>query len=169
MKKEPDIDKTAVIMRGAIIAGDVTIGKESSVWFNTCVRGDNNSIYIGNYTCIEENCVLHCPPEVPMKIGNGVTVGHAGAAAYQSKRLVPGHLQALHEAQRHKVADVQGVRGRVEADVESGLAVVDHFPDLVLVCDLRDEAARLQFFINSHIDDLLYFSGEFHLKSPLLV
>ena len=76
MKKEPDIDKTAVIMRGAIIAGDVTIGKESSVRFNTCVRGDNNSIYIGNYTCIEENCVLHCPPEVPMKIGNGVTVGH---------------------------------------------------------------------------------------------
>jgi hypothetical protein len=100
---------------------------------------------------------------------SGGVADHAGAAADQNDRAVAGHLQALHEAQRHKVADVQGVRGRVEADIESGLAVVDHFPDLVLVCDLRDEAARLQFFINSHIDDLLYFSGEFHLKSPLLV
>ena len=58
--------------------------------------------------------------------------------------------QALHQAQRHEVTDVQAVRRRVKADVEGRLAVVDHFADLRLVRDLRDQAARLQLFINTH-------------------
>ena len=74
----------------------------------------------------------------------------ARAAADEDDGAVARHLQALHQAQRHEVTDVQAVRRRVKADVEGRLAVVDHFADLRLVRDLRDQAARLQLFINTH-------------------
>ena len=45
----------------------------------------------------------------------------------------------------------QGVRRAVKADIERGLAVVDHLADLILVCDLGDQAPGHQFFINSHV------------------
>jgi len=64
--------------------------------------------------------------------------------------LVARHLKALHQAQRHEVADVQAVRRAVEADVEGRLAVVDQLADLLLVGHLRDQTARLQLFINTH-------------------
>ena len=74
----------------------------------------------------------------------------ARAAADEDDGAVARHLQALHQAQRHEVTDVQAVRRRVKANVEGRLAVVDHFADLRLVRDLRDQAARLQLFINTH-------------------
>lgn len=65
-----------VIMEGAVVVGDVALGEDCSVWFNTVIRGDMAPIKIGSRTCIEENCVLHCTPGVPMTVGDNVTVGH---------------------------------------------------------------------------------------------
>ena len=73
----------------------------------------------------------------------GGVADHAGAAADEDDGSVARHLQALHEAQRHEVADVEAVRRRVEADIEGRLALVDKLGDLLLACDLRDQAARL--------------------------
>lgn len=61
---------------GARIMGDVTIGAESSVWFNAVVRGDTESIRIGRGTNIQDNAVLHADPGFPCTLGDGVTVGH---------------------------------------------------------------------------------------------
>jgi carbonic anhydrase/acetyltransferase-like protein (isoleucine patch superfamily) len=62
---------------GAQVVGDVTIGEESSVWFNAVIRGDCEAIRIGRGTNVQDNCVLHADPGFPCVLGDGVTVGHA--------------------------------------------------------------------------------------------
>ena len=74
----------------------------------------------------------------------------AGAATDQNDRLVARHLQSLHEAERHEVADMEGVRRRVEADVEGGFPFVDEFLDFVFIRHLGNKAAGNEFVIDGH-------------------
>ena len=76
---------------------------------------------------------------------------HGRAAADERDRLVARHLESLHQRQCHKVAGRQAVGRAVKANVELGLARVDHFADLFLVRDLRKQPARLQLFVNTHL------------------
>lgn len=74
----PKIDETVFIAEGARIIGDVEIGQQSSIWFNTVVRGDVHSIRIGARTNIQDNCVLHVThKKYGLHIGSNVTVGHS--------------------------------------------------------------------------------------------
>lgn len=73
----PRIHPSVFVAEGAHIIGDVEIGAESSVWFNTVIRGDVHYIRIGEKTNVQDNCVLHVTHETsPLVIGSGVTVGH---------------------------------------------------------------------------------------------
>ena len=60
----------------ANIIGDVTIGPNASVWFNTTLRGDNEPMTIGEGTNIQDNSVCHSDPGMPLVVGEYVTVGH---------------------------------------------------------------------------------------------
>ena len=71
----------------------------------------------------------------------GGVADHSGAAAQQGDGLVACHLEALHQAQSHEVTYMQGIRGRIEADIEGRLALVDHLLDLFLVGNLRDKSS----------------------------
>jgi gamma-carbonic anhydrase len=74
---EPKIDESVFICDGAQIIGDVEIGKDSSVWFNTVIRGDVNYIRIGERTNIQDVSMLHVTyKKYPLIIGNDVTIGH---------------------------------------------------------------------------------------------
>lgn len=74
----PKIDDSVFICEGVQIIGDVEIGKNSSVWFNTVIRGDVNYIRIGERTNIQDLCMLHVTyKKYPLVIGNDVTVGHS--------------------------------------------------------------------------------------------
>ncbi len=73
----PKIHPSVFVAEGAHVIGDVEIGKESSVWFNTVIRGDVNFIRIGERTNIQDLSVLHVTNNTcPLIVGNGVTVGH---------------------------------------------------------------------------------------------
>lgn len=73
----PEIHSSVFIAGGAIVIGDVKIGEESSVWFNTVIRGDVNYIRIGERTNIQDNSVLHVTSNThPLVIGHDVTAGH---------------------------------------------------------------------------------------------
>lgn len=72
----PRIDPSAYIAPDATIIGDVTIGKNSSVWFNCVIRGDDNSIQIGEETNIQDLTMLHSDPRQILSIGDRVTIGH---------------------------------------------------------------------------------------------
>ena len=60
----------------ATIIGDVTLEKNTSIWFNATLRGDVENIYIGEGSNIQDGSVLHTDPGYPLKVGKNVTVGH---------------------------------------------------------------------------------------------
>ena len=60
----------------ATIIGDVTLEKNSSIWFNAVLRGDIENIHIGEGSNVQDGSVLHTDPRCPLKIGKDVTVGH---------------------------------------------------------------------------------------------
>lgn len=64
------------IAEGAKIIGDVTIGEDSSVWYNAVIRGDSNSIVVGENTNVQDNAVLHTSDNHALQIGDNVTIGH---------------------------------------------------------------------------------------------
>lgn len=72
----PTIDEKTYIAEGGIVIGKVTMEEFSSIWHNTVVRGDVNSIRIGKYTNVQDNSVVHVADENPTVIGDFVTVGH---------------------------------------------------------------------------------------------
>ena len=72
----PEIDESAYIADNAVIIGDVTIGKKSSVWFGAVLRGDSDSIKLGRRSNIQDNAVVHVDPGFPVTIGDDCIVGH---------------------------------------------------------------------------------------------
>ncbi|MDA3780266.1 MAG: gamma carbonic anhydrase family protein [Bacteroidales bacterium] len=73
----PDLGKNCYLSENSTIVGDVRIGNDCSIWFNTVVRGDVNSIRIGNKVNIQDGSVLHCLyKKSTINIGNNVSIGH---------------------------------------------------------------------------------------------
>ncbi len=88
---EPKIHNSVFVAPGAMIIGDVTIGAESSVWFNCVLRGDLEPIRIGCRTNIQDGTVIHMDKEIPCLIGDDVTVGHGAilhSCAIENKALI---------------------------------------------------------------------------------
>ena len=74
--KTPNIKDAAFIADNAVIIGDVTLKKGSSVWDGAVLRADDEKIIVGENSNIQDNCTVHCSPGYPVVIGNNVTVGH---------------------------------------------------------------------------------------------
>ncbi|HQY30580.1 MAG TPA: gamma carbonic anhydrase family protein, partial [Thermomicrobiales bacterium] len=73
----PSIADDVFIAPGAVVVGDVTIGKGSSIWFNVVLRGDVAPIRIGEGTNIQDLSLLHVDRNNPCIVGNNVTIGHS--------------------------------------------------------------------------------------------
>ncbi|MDL2219094.1 gamma carbonic anhydrase family protein [Ruminococcaceae bacterium OttesenSCG-928-O06] len=74
--KQPSIHKTAVLMQGAVVIGDVAMHPNSSLWYNAVARGDIGSITIGEGSNVQDCGVLHTGAGHALTIGQDVTVGH---------------------------------------------------------------------------------------------
>ncbi|MES1039691.1 MULTISPECIES: gamma carbonic anhydrase family protein [Peribacillus] len=74
--KKPSIDDTVFVAPGAHLIGDVSIGKDSTIWFNAVLRGDEDSITIGEKCSIQDNSTIHLFDGCPVVIEDEVTVGH---------------------------------------------------------------------------------------------
>src|SRR5262245_38589218 len=75
--KKPVLGAGVFVAAGAHVIGDLEIGAESSVWFNTVVRADCHWIRIGARTNIQDNSVVHVTAETgPTTVGSDVTIGH---------------------------------------------------------------------------------------------
>jgi carbonic anhydrase/acetyltransferase-like protein (isoleucine patch superfamily) len=72
----PSIHESVFVAPGAYIIGDVTIGEESTVWFNAVLRGDDGPITVGKRCSIQDNSTIHLYEGSPVVIGDDVTIGH---------------------------------------------------------------------------------------------
>ena len=73
-----------VICPGAQVIGKVELGEDVSIWHGAVLRGDTDSITIGNNSNVQDNCVVHCTKGFPVEIGDNVSVGH-GAVVHGCK------------------------------------------------------------------------------------
>src|SRR4030042_5179627 len=74
----PSFDDSNFIAPNAAVIGDVTLGRNASLWFGVVVRADVNWIRIGEETNIQDNSVIHVTNGTgPTSLGRGVTVGHS--------------------------------------------------------------------------------------------
>jgi carbonic anhydrase/acetyltransferase-like protein (isoleucine patch superfamily) len=74
--KKPKSTGENWVAPNATIIGDITLGKNSSIWFNAVLRGDIENIFVGEGSNIQDGSVLHTDPGCPIKIGKNVTIGH---------------------------------------------------------------------------------------------
>jgi carbonic anhydrase/acetyltransferase-like protein (isoleucine patch superfamily) len=73
----PRLHPSVFVAEGAQVIGDVEVGEDSSIWYNTVLRGDVNRIRIGRRTNIQDLTVLHVHKDrFPCTVGDDVTVGH---------------------------------------------------------------------------------------------
>lgn len=72
----PTLHNDSFIAPGAHVIGKVTLEAQSSVWFNVVIRGDMDTITVGEQSNVQDGSVLHTDTGIPLSIGKGVTVGH---------------------------------------------------------------------------------------------
>ncbi|HEY0865046.1 MAG TPA: gamma carbonic anhydrase family protein [Lacunisphaera sp.] len=75
--KKPDTTRAAFVAGNATVLGDVTLGVHSSVWYGCVLRGDINSIEIGEGTNIQDLAMVHLADDYGVKIGRYCTIGHS--------------------------------------------------------------------------------------------
>ncbi len=74
--KRPQIQSNCFIAESADIIGEVIVEESANIWYNTVVRGDIEPIFIGNYTNVQDQVVIHTSHGFPVSIGPHVTIGH---------------------------------------------------------------------------------------------
>jgi carbonic anhydrase/acetyltransferase-like protein (isoleucine patch superfamily) len=73
----PQFGEDCYLAENATVVGDVIMGNECSIWFNAVVRGDVNSIRMGNRVNVQDGAVIHCTYEkTKVNLGNHVSIGH---------------------------------------------------------------------------------------------
>ncbi|WP_103502258.1 gamma carbonic anhydrase family protein [Streptomyces sp. SM14] len=75
-RSRPQVDGTAWAAPGSVLAGAVTLGRETGVWYNAVVRAEMDTITVGEGTNVQDGCVLHCDAGFSLTVGDGVSVGH---------------------------------------------------------------------------------------------
>lgn len=74
--RTPHLDPAAFTAPTSVVLGDVTLAAGASVWYHTVLRGDCESISVGEGSNVQDNSTVHADPGFPAVIGAGVTVGH---------------------------------------------------------------------------------------------
>lgn len=74
--QKPTYESDVFIAPNAIVVGDVRIGKQSSIWYGSVLRGDINYIQIGNFSNLQDGVIGHLSDDRPLLVGDYVTVGH---------------------------------------------------------------------------------------------
>lgn len=92
LDKKPLLGARVLVADTASVVGDVRLADDSSVWYNATLRGDVAEIVVGPFSNIQDNCVLHGCPDMPVVLEENVTVGHGAIihAAHVEKNCLIG-------------------------------------------------------------------------------
>ncbi|MGH2413423.1 MAG: gamma carbonic anhydrase family protein [Microcystaceae cyanobacterium] len=130
----PDISQAAFIAANAIVMGSVKIAAGVSIWYGAVVRGDVESIEIGECTNIQDGAILHGDPGLPTVLENHVTVGHR--AVVHSAYIEHGSLIGI------GAVVLGGVRVGTGSIIGAGAVVTKDVPPLSLVVGVPGKVIR---------------------------
>nr|WP_218652889.1 gamma carbonic anhydrase family protein [Paenibacillus sp. 79R4] len=74
--RRPNLDSSVFVAEGAKVVGDVTLGKDSTIWYNAVLRGDLAPIMIGDRCNIQDGVIGHVNTDQPLIVRSEVSVGH---------------------------------------------------------------------------------------------
>ncbi len=74
--KKPTLAQDAFVAENAVLIGNVTLEKGANIWYGAVLRGDENSIVIGENSNVQDNATVHVAKAHPVVLGKNVTVGH---------------------------------------------------------------------------------------------
>jgi len=117
---KPKIDESSFVAKNAVIIGNVKIGKNCGIYPCAVIRGDQNSIEIGDGSNIQDCCVIHCDEKNNVKIGKNVTIGHCAmihGAIIEDDCLIGIHATVLNGAKIRK-GSIIGANALVTAGME---------------------------------------------------
>jgi len=159
---KPVIDSTAYVAPSAEIIGQVRIEKNTSIWFNTVIRGDTDLITIGEESNIQDLSVCHTDPGLPLTIGKKVTIGHRciihgctienncligmGAIIMNGAKIGHGSIIAagsvvLENSDIPPFSMVAGIPGRIKKTMDENIVDVINLP-----ADVYKERGQDYFF-----------------------
>jgi carbonic anhydrase/acetyltransferase-like protein (isoleucine patch superfamily) len=72
----PDVQQASFVAPGAVVVGQVTMGRGSSIWYGCVVRADLERIELGEDVNIQDGSILHADPDLPVVLGDRVSLGH---------------------------------------------------------------------------------------------
>lgn len=72
----PKVHESAFVAHTAVLIGQASLGQDASAFYGVVMRGDTNSLTVGNGSNLQDNVVLHADHGFPTSVGNGVSVGH---------------------------------------------------------------------------------------------
>ena len=117
---KPLIDKSSFVDKTAVIIGDVKIGKNCGIYPHAVIRGDENSIEIGDGSNVQECCVIHVNPIYKTKIGKNVSIGHSAmihGATIEDDCIIGIHATILNGAKIGK-GSIIGANALVTQEME---------------------------------------------------
>lgn len=132
----PRIHPSVFVAAGACVIGEVEVGEDASIWFNSVLRGDINAIRIGARTNVQDGCILHVTAQYPVEIAEDVTLGHQ--AMIHGCRIGRGTLIGMN------AVVLDDARVGAQALVAAGSVVKEHFvvPDGMLVAGVPAKIIR---------------------------
>lgn len=74
--KSPLVEPSAWVAPNATVVGDVTLMKDASVWYTAVIRAEQARIVVGAGSNIQDGCIVHADPRLPVALGAKVSVGH---------------------------------------------------------------------------------------------
>ena len=135
--KSPQVHPSVFLAGGSRVIGDVEIGANSSIWFNTVVRGDVERVRIGNDTNVQDNVVIHVTHfKNPTEIGNCVTIGHG--AIIHGCTIMDGALVGMNAVVLDRAVVGKGSLVAAGAVVRPGMKI----PEGVLVAGIPAKVVR---------------------------
>jgi carbonic anhydrase/acetyltransferase-like protein (isoleucine patch superfamily) len=163
--KLPQFGENCFIAPNATIVGDVVMGNDCSIWFNTVVRGDVNSIRMGNKVNIQDGAVIHCTfKRSKTIIGNNVSVGHNaivhGCAVHDNVLIGMGAI-IMDQAVVHSNTIIAAGAVVLEGTICEGGSIYAGVP-AKKVKDISEEmiSGEIDRIANNYVRYAAWFSGE---------
>jgi carbonic anhydrase/acetyltransferase-like protein (isoleucine patch superfamily) len=171
LRKKPTLGKNVYIARGAVVLGDVTLGDNSSVWYNAVVRGDINRIVIGEGSNVQDNAVLHLADDFPCILGKFVTVGHSAIvhACNVGDECLIGMGATILDGAEIGAQSLVGANSLVKQGMKipPGSLVLGS-PAKIVKTLSAEERANLKFWATKYVENAAYcLQNKINVAAPL--